>query len=102
MAVFIFGPISFIIFLSFYGISKLEVQSMYLLNHFDKKTEIHGRDEKDIDELGGTNGRRDVIVKFPELQKRKAEKTNLQNGMKIIKKRRIKKHIGSTEIKSIK
>ncbi len=61
--ILIFGPTLFIIFLSFYGISKLEVENSFI-NYFDKKTEIYIGMKKIDDKLGGTTPL-DVIVKFP-------------------------------------
>ena len=61
----------FIIGLSIFGITKLEVENSFI-NYFSKKTEIY-KGMKLIDEkLGGTTPL-DVILKFPETEK---EKTN--------------------------
>ena len=69
--IFIFGPTLFIIFFSFYGISKLEVENSFI-NYFDKKTEIYVGMKKIDDELGGTTPL-DVIVKFPETKEESGE-----------------------------
>ena len=69
--IFIFGPALFIIFLSFYGISKLEVENSFI-NYFDKKTEIYIGMKKIDDKLGGTTPL-DVIVKFPVTKKESGE-----------------------------
>ena len=60
---YIFGLTSVIIFLSIFGISKLEVENSFI-NYFNKKTEIY-KGMKLIDEkLGGTTPL-EVILKFP-------------------------------------
>ena len=60
---YIFGLTSVIIFLSIFGISKLEVENSFI-NYFNKKTEIY-QGMKLIDEkLGGTTPL-EVILKFP-------------------------------------
>ena len=60
---YIFGLTSLIIFLSIFGISKLEVENSFI-NYFNKKTEIY-QGMKLIDEkLGGTTPL-EVILKFP-------------------------------------
>ncbi len=61
---YIFGLTSVVIFLSFFGISKLEVENSFI-NYFNKKTEIY-QGMKLIDEkLGGTTPL-EVILKFPD------------------------------------
>ena len=60
---YIFGLTRIIIFLSIFGISKLEVENSFI-NYFNKKTEIY-QGMKLIDEkLGGTTPL-EVILKFP-------------------------------------
>jgi predicted RND superfamily exporter protein len=59
----IFGASLVVIFLSVYGISKLEVENSFI-NYFDKKTEIYKGMKKIDDQLGGTTPL-DVILKFP-------------------------------------
>ncbi len=60
---YIFGLTTIIIFLSIFGISKLEVENSFI-NYFNKKTEIY-QGMKLIDEkLGGTTPL-EVILKFP-------------------------------------
>ena len=62
--IIIFSTSVLIIFLSVYGISKLEVENSFI-NYFDKKTEIY-KGMKQIDEkLGGTTPL-DIIIKFPK------------------------------------
>ncbi|MDC3139269.1 MMPL family transporter, partial [Candidatus Pelagibacter sp.] len=61
---YIFGLTGLIIFLSIFGISKLEVENSFI-NYFDKNTEIY-KGMKLIDEkLGGTTPL-EVILKFPK------------------------------------
>ena len=61
---YIFGITVIIIFLSAFGISKLEVENSFI-NYFNKKTEIY-KGMKLIDEkLGGTTPL-EIILKFPE------------------------------------
>ncbi len=52
-----------IIFASFFGISKLEVENSFI-NYFDKKTEIYKGMKKIDDDLGGTTPL-NIIIKFP-------------------------------------
>ena len=59
----IFGSAIFILALSVYGISKLEVENSFI-NYFDEETEIYKGMKKIDDELGGTTTL-DVILKFP-------------------------------------
>ena len=60
----IFGTTILVIFLSIFGISKLEVENSFI-NYFDKNTEIY-KGMKLIDEkLGGTTPL-EVILKFPK------------------------------------
>ncbi len=61
---YVFGLTGIIIFLSIFGISKLEVENSFI-NYFDKNTEIY-KGMKIIDEkLGGTTPL-EVILKFPK------------------------------------
>ncbi len=63
----IFTSAVFIIIISIFGITKLEVENSFI-NYFDKKTEIY-KGMKLIDEkLGGTTPL-DIIVKFPDKSK---------------------------------
>ena len=59
----IFSISLIIIFLSFFGISKLEVENSFI-NYFDKKTEIYKGMKIIDDQLGGTTPL-DVVLKFP-------------------------------------
>ena len=63
----IFSSAIFIIILSVYGISKLEVENSFI-NYFDEKTEIYKGMKKIDDELGGTTTL-DIILKFPTEEK---------------------------------
>jgi predicted RND superfamily exporter protein len=65
----IFGSTLVVIALSIFGISKLEVENSFI-NYFDKKTEIYKGMKLIDDKLGGTTTL-DVILKFPESQKKK-------------------------------
>jgi predicted RND superfamily exporter protein len=65
----IFGSALVVIALSIFGISKLEVENSFI-NYFDKKTEIYKGMKLIDDKLGGTTTL-DVILKFPESQKKK-------------------------------
>jgi predicted RND superfamily exporter protein len=58
----IFGVSLIVVFLSVYGISKLEVENSFI-NYFDKKTEIYKGMKKIDDQLGGTTPL-DIILKF--------------------------------------
>ena len=60
----IFGSAIIIVFLSIFGISKLEVENSFI-NYFDEKTEIYKGMKKIDDDLGGTTPL-DVIIKFPK------------------------------------
>ena len=53
-----------IIFISLFGIFKLEVENSFI-NYFDKETEIYKGMKKIDDELGGTTPL-NVILKFPK------------------------------------
>ena len=66
---FIFGTSLIIVFLSVYGISKLEVENSFI-NYFDKKTEIYKGMKKIDDQLGGTTPL-DIILKFPTSENKK-------------------------------
>ena len=59
----IFGISLMVVFLSLYGISKLEVENSFI-NYFDQKTEIYKGMKKIDDQLGGTTPL-DIILKFP-------------------------------------
>jgi len=65
----IFSSTLIVIFLSLYGISKLEVENSFI-NYFDKKTEIYKGMKKIDDQLGGTTPL-DVILKFPVSENKK-------------------------------
>jgi predicted RND superfamily exporter protein len=67
----IFGSALVVIALSIFGISKLEVENSFI-NYFDKKTEIYKGMKLIDDKLGGTTTL-DVILKFPESQKKKGK-----------------------------
>ena len=58
----IFGVSLLVIFLSIFGISKLEVENSFI-NYFDKKTEIYKGMKKIDDQLGGTTPL-DIILKL--------------------------------------
>ena len=60
-----------IIFLSIFGISKLEVENSFI-NYFDKNTEIYKGMKKIDDELGGTTPL-NVILKFPSTKSKKID-----------------------------
>tara|TARA_B100000900_G_scaffold219448_1_gene185998 strand:+ start:81 stop:2465 length:2385 start_codon:yes stop_codon:yes gene_type:complete len=61
----------FIIVLSIFGISKLEVENSFI-NYFSKKTEIYKGMKLIDEELGGTTPL-EVILKFPDAEKNKIE-----------------------------
>ena len=63
----IFVSAFFVIIVSIFGITKLEVENRFI-NYFDKKTEIYKGMKLIDDELGGTTPL-DVIVKFPDKEK---------------------------------
>ena len=67
----IFSTSVIIVFLSIFGISKLEVENSFI-NYFDKKTEIYKGMKKIDDQLGGTTPL-DVILKFPTNDSKKIE-----------------------------
>ena len=69
--ILIFIPTIIIIFLSIFGISKLEVENSFI-NYFDKETEIYKGMKKIDDELGGTTPL-NVILKFPSTKKKKID-----------------------------
>jgi len=60
-----------VIGLSVFGISKLEVENSFI-NYFSKKTEIYKGMKLIDEELGGTTPL-EVILKFPEIKKKKAD-----------------------------
>ena len=68
----IFISALFVIAISIFGITKLEVENSFI-NYFDKKTEIYKGMKLIDDELGGTTPL-DIIIKFPD--KKKDEKTD--------------------------
>ena len=70
----IFGSTIIVIFLSVFGISKLEVENSFI-NYFDKETEIYKGMKKIDDELGGTTPL-EVIIKFPALEKKSSDDTD--------------------------
>ena len=61
--VLIFGSALIVIFVSFLGIFKLEVENSFI-NYFDKETEIYKGMKKIDDELGGTTPL-NIILRFP-------------------------------------
>ena len=67
----IFTSATLIIMLSFFGISKLEVENSFI-NYFDKETEIYKGMKKIDDELGGTTTL-DVILKFPKKEEKSVD-----------------------------
>ena len=67
----IFGTALIVIFLSIFGISKLEVENSFI-NYFDQKTEIYKGMKKIDDQLGGTTPL-DIIIKFPVNENKKVE-----------------------------
>ncbi len=71
---YIFGLTIIVIFLSIFGISKLEVENSFI-NYFNKKTEIY-QGMKLIDEkLGGTTPL-EVILKFPATKDEEKDEEN--------------------------
>ena len=69
--ILIFFPTIIIIFLSIFGISKLQVENSFI-NYFDKETEIYKGMKKIDDELGGTTPL-NVILKFPSTKNKKID-----------------------------
>jgi len=65
----IFASALIIIFLSIFGISKLEVENSFI-NYFDKKTEIYKGMKLIDDKLGGTTSL-EIILKFPDKEEKK-------------------------------
>ena len=65
----IFGVSLIVVFLSVFGISKLEVENSFI-NYFDQKTEIYKGMKKIDDKLGGTTPL-DIILKFPTSENKK-------------------------------
>ena len=89
---YIFGLTIIIIFLSIFGISKLEVENSFI-NYFNKKTEIY-QGMKLIDEkLGGTTPL-EVILKFPDEKMRKK-----MMKMTGVMKKKMMRNIGLQKIK---
>ena len=68
-AIFLISVI--LIIISFFGISKLEVENSFI-NYFSKKTEIYKGMKLIDEELGGTTPL-EIILKFPEINKEKTE-----------------------------
>ena len=65
--ILIYGTTVIIVFLSLFGITKLEVENSFI-NYFNKETEIY-KGMKEIDEnLGGTTPL-NIIIKFPKKEK---------------------------------
>ena len=64
---YIFSITGIVIILSFFGISKLEVENSFI-NYFNKNTEIYKGMKLIDEELGGTTPL-EVILKFPEVKK---------------------------------
>ena len=92
----IFTFYSVIILLSIIGISRLEVENSFI-NYFSKKTEIY-KGMKLIDEkLGGTTPL-EVILKFPEVQKKMMMMILKIGGMKT---KLMMKNIGLLKIRLI-
>ncbi len=69
--ILIYGSTIIIIFVSIFGIFRLEVENSFI-NYFDKETEIYKGMKKIDDQLGGTTPL-NVILKFPK------KETNLKN-----------------------
>ena len=69
--ILIFFPTIIVIFLSIFGISKLQVENSFI-NYFDKETEIYKGMKKIDDELGGTTPL-NVILKFPSTKNKKID-----------------------------
>ena len=97
----IFGSSLIVIFLSIFGISKLEVENSFI-NYFDQKTEIYKGMKKIDDQLGGTTPL-DVILKFPSTENKKKKMMSSQSGRKTLHlTKMIYQSIGLQEIKLIK
>ena len=69
--ILIFGATLIIIFVSIFGISKLEVENSFI-NYFDKETEIYKGMKKIDDDLGGTTPL-NIILKFPSTKSKKTD-----------------------------
>ncbi len=69
--ILIFGPTLIIIFVSIFGISKLEVENSFI-NYFDKETEIYKGMKIIDDKLGGTTPL-NIILKFPSTKNKKTD-----------------------------
>jgi len=67
----IFISALFVVAVSIFGITKLEVENSFI-NYFDKKTEIYKGMKLIDNELGGTTPL-DIIVKFPDKEKAEME-----------------------------
>jgi len=67
----IFVSAIFVIAVSIFGITKLEVENSFI-NYFDKKTEIYKGMKLIDDKLGGTTPL-DIIIKFPNREEEKGE-----------------------------
>ena len=64
----IFATVGFVIVVSIFGISKLEVENSFI-NYFNKKTEIYKGMKLIDDKLGGTTPL-DIILKFPKQEEK--------------------------------
>ncbi len=71
---YIFSLTALIIFLSIFGISKLEVENSFI-NYFDKDTEIYKGMKLIDDKLGGTTPL-EVILKFPKNEEGETDSEN--------------------------
>ena len=67
----------FVIGLSVFGISKLEVENSFI-NYFSKKTEIYKGMKLIDEELGGTTPL-EVILKFPKIEKEESEDDDFED-----------------------
>ena len=82
--ILIFGSTFLIIIFSIVGILKLEVENSFI-NYFDKETEIYKGMKKIDEDLGGTTPL-NIILKFPQIQKKAIVKMmNLMSGKKKMK-----------------
>ena len=69
--ILVFSSTFLILIASILGISKLEVENSFI-NYFDKETEIYKGMKKIDDDLGGTTPL-NIILKFPVIEKNKAD-----------------------------
>ena len=67
----------FVIVISIFGITKLEVENSFI-NYFDKKTEIYKGMKLIDDKLGGTTPL-DIIIKFPDKEKNENSDDNFDS-----------------------